>query len=73
MSLSIWTLYDHPLDAPQFFVLRRWETDARGARASPELYACEAVEPLREKMRERGLVCLPRQPEDDPKIIESWI
>lgn len=71
--LSIWTLYDHPFDCPDMFLLRRWVVVDGVERVCPEYFACAAIEPLRDKMRERGLICMPRSDGDEPKIVESWL
>ena len=72
-ELSAWTLYDSPADAPGYFVLRRWVVDSNGERATPQAFLCKDAQPLRDKMRERGLTCVPRHPEDEPQIVEVWL
>lgn len=71
--LSIWTLYDHPRDAPESFVARRFAITGGNSFPTDEIYLSETLEPLRAMMAEKGLVCMPRQEGDDPVIIESWI
>jgi hypothetical protein len=70
--LSMWTIYDHPRDHPEVFVARRWEVRDEPTPTS-ELMISGDLEYIREQMRARGLYCLERSPDDDPKIIETWL
>lgn len=73
-TLPMWTIYDHPADIPVGFVVRRWETragssepfkgDVLGVFASLE--EARAVVP-------KHCVCLARDPNDDPHIVETWL
>jgi len=73
--LSIWTVYDHPSDAPDCFIARRWEV--RPGHHEPirteDVLRSQTLEPLRRHFREHGLTCLPRQTGDDVNIMESWL
>ena len=71
--LEAWTLYDSPVDARGYFVMRRWVIKRGKAVASPEAYWCKEAEPLRNKMRKRGLTRMDRHPDDEPHIVETWI
>ncbi|HKX42706.1 MAG TPA: hypothetical protein VJO99_16235 [Burkholderiaceae bacterium] len=71
--LNIWTMYWSPLDMPDHFVLRRHVVMKGVHGPSPEAYWCKDIEPLRDKMRERQLHCIPRQPGDEPHIVEVWL
>lgn len=71
--LRIWTIYDHPKDFPDTFVVRPHDLLAGGIIEYSEGYACPDIEVLREHMRAMGLTCIPRRPEDDPVIVESWL
>lgn len=70
--LPTFVIYDHPTDWPDFFVARLWIS-------TPEPQATELtimdrkVERIRATLETLGLTRLPRQPEDDPKILETWI
>lgn len=73
-ALAMWTLYDHPADMPDCpYVARLYEVDSNGVRAPGMILWSEELEELRASMRSRGLTCLTRWPEDDPKIIEVWL
>ncbi len=74
LELVILTIYDHPRDYPDDFVVRRWV--GRGLNEPvPDRDPYARVETLEEA---RALVPkdyshTPRVAEDDPKIVESWI
>lgn len=71
--LRIWTIYDHPSDFPDMFVVRPHDVLPGGIVEWAEGYGCPDIEVLREHMRMMGLTCIPRRPEDDPVIVESWL
>ncbi|MBW2672372.1 MAG: hypothetical protein JRD89_03000 [Deltaproteobacteria bacterium] len=72
-SLSVFAIYEHPLDYPRHFVVRRWLTQGDG-----KLYA-DVVPRLAESLNEaRELipserVCVGRDPTDDPTLCETWL
>jgi hypothetical protein len=72
--LSMWTIYDHPTDVPEpfGFVVREWQIGPAGAEPMSEARFAMTLEAARELIPP-GLYCLPRQPEDDPVIVEVWI
>ena len=71
-ALCTWTIYDHPSDYPHCFVAREWRVTAAGLTPGEEIVAPE-LDMLRAFLRARGLVCLTRSPEDDPKLVETWL
>ena len=72
-TLSIWTIYDHPLDYPQGFIARRWVIQTAGdVIASNDIRTADSLDEVRQ-MIPAFLHRLPRQDGDDPKIVESWI
>lgn len=72
-QLYQWVIYEHPKDAPDKFIVRRWA-------CLPEPRPCGAgigfdtLDEAREFIwrAQPGLVCLPRTPQDDPVIVEVW-
>jgi hypothetical protein len=79
---ELWTVYDHPSDLPDWFVVRRqwiwsmvWpDGRRRGARAFEAEASCfHDLERARLWLAHRGLTCLTRSPGDDPVILETWI
>lgn len=79
--LTMWTIYDHPLDFPRVFVVRRvfclpWRDGMPGRdgagvtfdvvpRIASSLAEARALVP-------EGLFRQPRHEGDDPFIVESW-
>ena len=73
-GLAMWTVYDHPIDYPDKFVARRFDVDKGGPKPSASIIIMDDLEKLREVLAyEMHLVCLSRSPEDDPKIVETWL
>jgi hypothetical protein len=68
-DLVIWTIYDHPRDFPNTFVARKFA----GARATNDIMVAARLDDIRNMLERMGLVCLGRQPDDDPKIVEMWL
>lgn len=66
--LELWTVYDSPIDLPGRFVARKWVLD----QPTNELVQDKTLDGLRAKLP-RGLTRLERSPQDDPKILETWI
>lgn len=66
--LELWTVYDSPIDLPGRFVARKWLLD----QPTRELLQDKTLEGLRAKLPQ-GLTCLQRSPQDDPKIVETWL
>lgn len=72
--LSMWTIYDHPIDAPDLYVARKWLVGpGETVIATDETITREKLEDIRESMVSAGLTRLHRQPEDDPVIVETWL
>ena len=66
--LELWTVYDSPIDLPGRFVARKWGLD----QPPNELLQDKTLDGLRCKLP-YGLTRLDRSPQDDPKIVETWI
>lgn len=66
------TIYDHPRDYPDKFVVRAFAIFPGEVLASGECILCDTLEEAREKIPP-GLICLPRAEGDDPVIVEVWI
>lgn len=69
--LNLWTIYEHPRDAPEHYVLRRWEIivdqpEPREASRHATLEEARAAVPL-------GLIRMARYEQDDPTIVETYI
>jgi hypothetical protein len=70
--MNIWTIYDKPIDYPQKFVARRFEVVRGSVNITSDLYICDTLEEARSKLP-YGVDCIPRDPSDEPHIVESWI
>jgi hypothetical protein len=68
-KLTLWTIYDHPKDFPDDIVARRHEVPG----GPTERWMGGDLELLRDVFRGAGLVRVDRAPNDDVKIVESWI
>lgn len=66
--LALWTVYDSPTDLPGRFVARKWLLD----QPTNDLLEDKTLDGLRAKLPP-GLTCLARSPQDDPKIVETWV
>ena len=71
--LLIFTLYGHPRDYPQHYVIRAWYTDARTPEPEPgPVWTYETLDDARLAIPE-GLALFTRGPGDDPTIVESYL
>lgn len=68
-GLSIWVVYDHPTDWPDYFVAREWIGEQPGNMVTLE----RDLDRLRDRLRRMGLTRLERNEEDDPVILETWL
>lgn len=71
--LFTFTIYAHPRDYPAGYMVRCWavfpgapEPRPQAAMVATSLEAARGLVP-------RGLYRLPREPTDDPCIVETWI
>jgi hypothetical protein len=70
-KLCMWTVYEHPADSPNRYVARLFVLD----EPSEAVLVAATLEDLR-RFIERvspGLICIPRQPGDEPHIVEVWL
>ncbi len=74
-SLHIYTIYDHPSDFPNSFVVKRWVDFAGGTPVQDEEFLITSLdlESCRDIMHAKGLYNLGRDNTDDHTIIETWI
>jgi len=73
-KLAIWTVYENPSDYPDMYVARLWEIGGRSAiAATGQLMVEKRLFKLRQRLRKLGLFCMPRQDDDDPVIVETWM
>jgi hypothetical protein len=72
--LSMWTIYDHPLDYPNGYIARRWKVGGPGPDPIPtsDTFAAATLDGVR-ALLPPGLTRLGRLPDDDPTIVETWV
>lgn len=73
-TLSMWTVYDHPRDWPDWYVARKSEVNKDGITSINEHVIMERdLDRLRKTLAGFGLACISRSHEDDPVILEVWL
>lgn len=72
LTLSIWTVYRRPTDFPFHYVARRWDVRDGQERATDVVLLAPTLEELRGKLPPM-LTMIPRQPGDDPVVVEVWL
>lgn len=70
LDLPLFTIYDHPSDFPDKFVVRIW--DGREAQPTPYCSLWDTLDDARADIPS-GRVNLNRNEGDDAKIVETWI
>lgn len=74
--LSIWCVYEKPRDYPNNWIARRWEIYCDGKTLpTNDVIVSLSLEDVRGclESEQYGLVRMVRHPNDDPKIVETWI
>jgi len=73
-GLSLWTVYDNPIDYPDKFVARLFVITKDGPAITESVIICDTLEMIREIMlTQLHLTCIGRYPQDSPKIVEVWL
>ena len=68
----MWTIYEHPLDHPDFFVVREFTITPEGPIPSPFAALSPTLEHARASIP-RGCFCIDRAENDDSVIVETWV
>lgn len=71
--LSMFTIYKHPEDYPDKFVVREFVIKRTGPEPSRHANVYDTLDEARLPLIWRGLSCIERSPEDEPQIVESWL
>ena len=71
-GLSMWTVYDSPVDFTGMYVARRFIVAAGGYYSTDDVLFGETLAQVREQLP-RGLYCMPRNDHDAPPIVEVWL
>jgi hypothetical protein len=70
--LTVWAVYDHPIDMPEHFVARRYEAIDDESHATDDVLVADTLQALREQLPP-GLTRVPKHPGDDLRIVELWL
>jgi hypothetical protein len=72
--LSLFVVFDHPRDFPLHVVVRE-QCVTRTGQIAHRAVAClyTTLSEAMQEYRERGLHWLPREPDDDPVILGTWL
>lgn len=70
-GLPIWTIYERPADYPDLFVARLFI----GGKPSAKALFGRTLDEVRAVLTHTypGLFCIPRDPRDEPQIVETWL
>lgn len=71
--LIIWTLYEHPTDYPNEYVLRRFDVEPDMAIGTKHCLTADTADELRDAAMRAGLTRIKRNPEDESQVMESWL
>lgn len=73
-EMFFYTVYDHPKDYPDHFVVRRFLITPGKAIPQPDIYLQkDNLDELRHELFNLGLFPIGRDKSDDPVIVETWI
>jgi len=68
-ELMTWTVYDHPIDFPDFFVARQF----KNLRPTKNIIMSKSLTNLQRVLIHKGFGKISRSGEDDPVIVEVWL
>lgn len=69
-----YVVYDHPLDYPDHFVVRRFAVLPDGPVPEKEIHMQnDSLDEIRHYLFTLGLFPIGRDKHDDPVIVETWI
>lgn len=63
------TIYKNPKDFPDQYVARLFDI----GRPTGRFFAADTYEEVLKEIPTRGMVRIPRRPNDDPVIVEVWM
>lgn len=70
--ITVWVIYDHPVDFPENWVVRAHDVTGNQVIIRKHYTLHSSLEKARMAIP-FGLICFPRSGRDDPAIAESWI
>ena len=68
-----WTIYEHPKDYPEHFVVREFTLSLEGPVPSKDVHLFPSLGAAREPLLKSHFYRLGRMPADEPQIVETWI
>lgn len=71
--LRMFSIYDHPRDFPDCFVVRPWRVGGGHVEPEPIVCLCDRIFPLQQGLAALGLARILPEPGDDPAILETWL
>lgn len=72
--MSMWTVYAQPLDFPNHFIARKYEINKDGNYGpTDKVILKNSLAELRDQLEGMGLTPIGRDPNDDAKIVETWL
>ncbi len=72
MKLPVIVVYDHPADYPDSYVARVWE--GKGNVPTNTFIKRETLQEIRKDISSAGFwMCLAKNADDDPVIVETWM
>lgn len=70
--MRFYTIYEHPADFPEGYVVRAWDIRPHGVMRPLEARRTLTLDGARDLVPP-GLWCVPRSPGDDRTIVETWM
>jgi hypothetical protein len=68
LMMPMWTIFDHPLDHPDGFIIRLFDAD----QPTDQAYTAISLDVAR-TLVPHGTVVIARHDEDHPSVVECWI
>ena len=68
-ELTMWTVYDHPLDYPEFYIAKEFN----GLTPTNNIIKNKSLIDLQVALIHKGLGRVTRSESDEPQIIECWL
>lgn len=72
-DLALFAVYEHPLDFPDAFVVRRFMVGTRGVVPDPQPHAVAVTLEAARAALPDGLYRFDRLDDDEPQIVETWL
>lgn len=69
--LNQYVIYQDPKDHPGKVIVRHWAIKSTGIKQG-EAWEFKSIAHARNHLRGMGLFVVPRSPDDDPVVVETW-